>query len=37
MVQGTGGGGALQPGASVSTIAHRVGIHPSQLFGWRPQ
>ncbi|WP_176074815.1 transposase [Brucella intermedia] len=26
---------ALEPGASVSVIAHRLGIHPSQLFGWR--
>lgn len=26
---------AMQPGASVSAIAHRIGIHPSQLFGWR--
>jgi transposase len=26
---------ALEPGASVSAIAHRVGIHPSQLFTWR--
>ncbi|WEX89969.1 transposase [Sinorhizobium garamanticum] len=26
---------ALEPGASVSAIAHRIGIHPSQLFGWR--
>ncbi|WP_234892695.1 transposase, partial [Sinorhizobium meliloti] len=26
---------ALEPGASVSAIAHRLGIHPSQLFGWR--
>ncbi|MFU0507846.1 transposase [Pseudaminobacter sp. NGMCC 1.201702] len=26
---------ALEPGASVSAIAHRVGIHPSQLFAWR--
>ncbi|WOS66911.1 CocE/NonD family hydrolase (plasmid) [Sinorhizobium fredii GR64] len=25
----------LEPGASVSAIAHRLGIHPSQLFGWR--
>lgn len=25
---------ALEPGASVSAIAHRLGIHPS-LFGWR--
>ncbi|RWQ29986.1 MAG: hypothetical protein EOS20_32180 [Mesorhizobium sp.] len=23
----------LQPG--VSAIVHRIGIHPSQLFGWR--
>lgn len=26
---------ALEPGASVSAIAHRFGIHLSQLFGWR--
>ncbi|THK33666.1 IS66 family insertion sequence element accessory protein TnpB [Ensifer sp. MPMI2T] len=26
---------ALEPGASVSAIAHRLGIHPSQLFTWR--
>ncbi|KXF77185.1 transposase [Paramesorhizobium deserti] len=26
---------AMEPGASVSAIAHRVGIHPSQLFTWR--
>ncbi len=26
---------ALEPGASVSAVAHRIGIHPSQLFGWR--
>ena len=26
---------AMEPGASVSAIAHRMGIHPSQLFGWR--
>lgn len=26
---------ALEPGASVSMIAHRVGIRPSQLFAWR--
>jgi len=26
---------ALEPGTSVSAIAHRVGIHPSQLFAWR--
>ncbi|WP_449380380.1 transposase [Bradyrhizobium sp. UFLA05-112] len=25
---------ALEPGASVSAIAHRIGIHPSQLFAW---
>jgi len=25
----------LQPGASVSTIAQRYGMHPSQLFAWR--
>ncbi|WP_375337424.1 MULTISPECIES: transposase [Rhizobium] len=26
---------AMEPGASVSAIAHRIGIHPSQLFGRR--
>ena len=26
---------AMEPCASVSAIAHRIGIHPSQLFGWR--
>lgn len=26
---------AMEPGASVSAIAHRIGIHPSQLFCWR--
>ncbi|WP_229200816.1 transposase [Bradyrhizobium acaciae] len=26
---------ALEPGASVSAIARRIGIHPSQLFAWR--
>ncbi|MBX4994126.1 transposase [Rhizobium leguminosarum bv. viciae] len=26
---------AMEPRASVSAIAHRIGIHPSQLFGWR--
>jgi len=26
---------AMEPGASVSAIAHRIGIHPSQLFGLR--
>ncbi|WP_084617814.1 transposase [Sinorhizobium arboris] len=26
---------ALEPRASISAIAHRVGIHPSQLFAWR--
>ena len=26
---------ALEPGASISAIARRVGIHPSQLFTWR--
>ena len=25
----------LQPGASVSTIAQRYGMHPSQFFAWR--
>jgi transposase len=28
---------ALEPGASVSTIARQAGIHPSQLYGWRRQ
>ncbi|PUB61767.1 hypothetical protein DB728_25680 [Rhizobium leguminosarum bv. viciae USDA 2370] len=23
---------AMEPGASVSAIVHRIGIHPSQLF-----
>jgi len=26
---------AMEPGASVSAIAYRIGIHSSQLFGWR--
>ncbi|WP_271518782.1 IS66 family insertion sequence element accessory protein TnpB [Bradyrhizobium sp. CCBAU 53380] len=26
---------ALEPGASISGIAHRIGIHLSQLFAWR--
>jgi transposase len=26
---------ASEPGASISAIARRVGIHPSQLFTWR--
>src|SRR5262245_46676566 len=26
---------ALEPGASVSEIGHRIGIRPSQLFTWR--
>ncbi|MCA1444440.1 transposase [Ensifer sp. IC4062] len=26
---------ALEPGASVSAIPHRIGIHRSQLFAWR--
>ncbi|WP_439366136.1 transposase [Bradyrhizobium sp. DASA03005] len=26
---------ALEPEASKSGIAHRIGIHPSQLFAWR--
>ena len=26
---------ALEPGSSVSAIARRLDIHPSQLFGWR--
>lgn len=25
----------LEPGSSVSAIARRLDIHPSQLFGWR--
>ncbi|WP_430650090.1 transposase [Bradyrhizobium liaoningense] len=25
----------MEPGASVSGIARRIGIHPSQLFAWR--
>ncbi|MDW9819296.1 hypothetical protein CN081_32230 [Sinorhizobium meliloti] len=25
----------MEPGASVSAIAHRLGIHQSELFGWR--
>ena len=25
----------LQPGASVSAVAQRHGLHPSQLFAWR--
>lgn len=28
---------SLAPGANVSAIARRVGIVPSQLFGWRRQ
>jgi transposase len=28
---------SLEPGASVSAIAREVGIHPSQLYGWRRQ
>jgi transposase len=28
---------ALEPGASVSSIAREAGIHPSQLYGWRRQ
>jgi transposase len=27
----------LAPGSSVSAIAREVGIHPSQLYGWRRQ
>jgi len=27
----------LEPGASVSAIARRAGVHPSQLYGWRRQ
>jgi transposase len=26
---------ALVPGANVSAIARRIGVEPSQLFGWR--
>jgi len=26
---------ALEPGASVSAVAQRYGMHPSQLFAWR--
>ncbi|NTA84428.1 transposase [Agrobacterium tumefaciens] len=29
------GSEAMEPGACVSAIAHRIGIRPSQLFGWR--
>jgi transposase len=25
----------LEPGASVSAVAHEAGIHPGQLYGWR--
>ncbi|WP_370906537.1 transposase [Ensifer sp. WSM1721] len=25
----------MEPGASVSAIAHRIGLRPSQLFAWR--
>ncbi|WP_244456476.1 MULTISPECIES: transposase [Agrobacterium] len=25
----------MEPEASVSAIARRIGIHPSQWFGWR--
>jgi transposase len=28
---------SLEPGASVSATAREVGIHPSQLYGWRRQ
>jgi transposase len=28
---------SLEPGAVVSAIAREVGIHPSQLYGWRRQ
>jgi transposase len=27
----------LEAGASVSAVARRAGIHPSQLYGWRRQ
>ena len=27
----------LEPGASVSAVAHGAGMHPSQLYGWRRQ
>jgi transposase len=28
---------SLEPGASVSAMAREAGIHPRQLYGWRPQ
>ena len=28
---------ALEPGASVSEVAKRHGLHPSQLFAWKKQ
>jgi transposase len=28
---------SLQPGTGVSVVARDVGIHPSQLYGWRRQ
>jgi transposase len=28
-------GETLVPGASISTVARRYGLHPSQLFAWR--
>ena len=28
---------SLEPGASVSAIARKAGIHSSQLYGWRRQ
>jgi transposase len=30
-----GSAAALEPGASVSAVAHEARIHPSQLYGWR--
>ena len=26
---------SLEPGSSVSAIARKAGVHPSQLYGWR--
>jgi transposase len=28
---------SLEPGTGVSAVAREVGIHPSQLYGWRRQ
>jgi transposase len=28
---------SLEPGIGVSAVAREVGIHPSQLYGWRRQ